>query len=422
MKPFRILYLSVYFVILFFSCKKEIKVIDNPNPGVALFGNGKEHYITQVIQTNDNHYILGGTTLGGANGMYDFYAMKVDENFNIVWYKNFGGKYGEIFYSMAQDEEGNIMIAGDSHSFGSSIDTNELYVNGLFYIVYINKDGDTIWEKTFRSNPGNKNFENISKKILYLNNKTFVVMGQTSNYSGNGSDYDVYGFCIDKQANIKWTRRLYIIPIPFYTSEFCQNACLSEDGNIIFQIRNDSNYTSQMRLAKTSLNGSGHTNNSFLWKGPSFINFLVNTTAPDNQDVFTILPMASCGGDKVAMADLLTGGLIMTKEDGSLLKMVAFKNHVTIFNMRRVDERLMVIGTATKTNGSFPVIIFTTLSGDVLEEIYLNENSFSNPNINVGNVFINNKNEFVFFGSVKTKKGSNIVMMKYDHCGNLITK
>lgn len=409
-------------MLLFSTCKKEYKIVDNSNPGVTMFGDGREHFLNEVIETADHNFILGGTTLNGANGMFDYYALKVDQNFNIVWYKNFGGVYEDVFYSMAQDDEGNILMAGNSFSFGASIDSSNGNQSTEFYLVYINKDGNIIWEKSFQSNPNKQNFDNRSKKIIYLHNNSFAVMGETSNYSGNGGEYDVFGYCIDKQSNLKWTRRFFNVPIPSYSLEYCQNAILSEDRNIIFQIRNDSNYTPMMRLAKTSINGTGHTNNLYLWKGPVYSDFLANTLIQNNQAVYTILPMASCGGDRVAIADYATGELILTKDDGSLLKRVAFKNFVTISDITKLNEKLLIFGVAKLPEGDFPVIISTTLNGDILKETYLNKNSDSNPLMTYYKVFKNDKNEFVVFGTINTKKGSNIVMLKYDFNGNLIIK
>ncbi len=57
LKP--ILFLIPLFIV-FFGCKKEVKVIKNPNTLGTILGNGYNQTITEVIQTaEDEFYICG---------------------------------------------------------------------------------------------------------------------------------------------------------------------------------------------------------------------------------------------------------------------------------------------------------------------------------------------------------------------------
>ena len=406
--------LTISCILLLFTCKKEVKVTENVSIPGTVFSNGAEHFLGDVIKTADDHFILAGTALNGKNGMFDYFALKVDNNFNTIWYKNYGGKYFENFSSAASDENGNIMLAGISNSFGVSVDSLKEITSYIFYLVNIDKNGDIIWEKSYQPYPNLKNIDNEAKVIFYLKNQTFSVLGSTNNVLSNA---DVFGFTIDKQASITSTKRFNNDPISPYNYEYCQNAVLSEDGNIIFQMRNDTSSTSKMNLLKIESGLKGPSINKFIWMSPFYYNFINMSFSPNNDNN---IAMASCGGDKVAFGDKKNKRMILTDDFGRFSKSISFRNPTTISNITKSDNTLIVIGFSETPNGGFSSCHITDLEGNILEEIYFKLNSSKSPQISIYRVFFNNKNEIMVFGTYPSSKGQNIVMLKFDHNGNII--
>src|ERR1044072_9485652 len=117
------------------GCREKI-VVTKSNGFASVFGDGNEHSLEKVLQLADCNYLVCGTVNSGMHGLCDGYLMKVDDNFNVLWYKNYGGTNQDFFKSAAIDEQGNIMAAGNSYSFGVSVDSSVRVRSNLFYLVY----------------------------------------------------------------------------------------------------------------------------------------------------------------------------------------------------------------------------------------------------------------------------------------------
>lgn len=93
-----------------------------------------------IKKTNDNSFIICGTTQSFGNGSYDVYVLKVDENGNLIWQKTYGGTNWDEGYCIDLADNGYI-ITGFTRSFGSG--------NEDIYVIKIDENGNLIWQKTY---------------------------------------------------------------------------------------------------------------------------------------------------------------------------------------------------------------------------------------------------------------------------------
>lgn len=132
---------------------------------------------TCVKQTADSGYVVLGYTNSFGAGGYDFYLIKLDKNFNIIWTKTYGGTNWDFGNCVEQTSDGGYIICGETYSFGNGDED--------YYIVKTDMNGDTTWTKTFGGTE-----QDIAKSIIQTSDGNYLVTG-TSRSNGD-IDGDFY--------------------------------------------------------------------------------------------------------------------------------------------------------------------------------------------------------------------------------------
>lgn len=89
----------------------------------------------------DSTYIIAGETFSFGSGQRDMYIIRINSDGDTLWTRTFGGIADDIAKYVHVDRHDNILIVGNTESFGSG--------NSDVYLIYLNMAGDTIWTKTF---------------------------------------------------------------------------------------------------------------------------------------------------------------------------------------------------------------------------------------------------------------------------------
>jgi hypothetical protein len=173
------LLLLIGFTLLLGGCKKEVPK-QAPNP---LFAQTYPIEGNQVLlgstKAPDGGYLLWGSTDDNTTKSPNGFLMKLDANQNLVWYKMVGGNRNDEIRSACYDKDGNIMATGMSLSFD---DANRIGEFQSMYTVYLNGNGDVIWEKYYTAPSDKPNLSTVANKILYLPDGNFALIGSTLNY------------------------------------------------------------------------------------------------------------------------------------------------------------------------------------------------------------------------------------------------
>lgn len=119
-------------------------------------GTGRE-VLTEIRQTKDGGYIIGGSSESivsglkteAAYGSLDYWIVKLDGTGNIEWQKSFGGQYMDQLESILPTKDEGYIIGGWSNSPKSGNKTEETFGEGDYWILKLDKNGDTEWERTF---------------------------------------------------------------------------------------------------------------------------------------------------------------------------------------------------------------------------------------------------------------------------------
>lgn len=158
-------------------------------------GGNNEDQFASIYQTNDNGFIIGGSSYSGISGLKtepskgsdDFWVMKLDSFGSILWQKTIGGINSDGIASIDKTLDGYFLLCGNSSSPISGDKTE--YNRGLedIWIVKIDENGTIIWDKTVG---GNDQDYTTGKTIKHTNDNGIIVGASSkSDISGDKTEY-----------------------------------------------------------------------------------------------------------------------------------------------------------------------------------------------------------------------------------------
>jgi hypothetical protein len=107
--------------------------------GGASFDGGMD-----VLETSDGNILMLCFTDNFGAGDRDFWLLKLNSRGIVIWNKLYGGEQYEEPQALIQTSDGNFVLAGHSASF--------VDLNHDAYAVKVDQEGNIIWEKTYGSN------------------------------------------------------------------------------------------------------------------------------------------------------------------------------------------------------------------------------------------------------------------------------
>ncbi|MHA2251261.1 MAG: hypothetical protein ACXAD7_12940 [Candidatus Kariarchaeaceae archaeon] len=140
---------------------------------------------TSHIQTTDGGFLVVGFTYSFGVGESDVWALKTDNNGNMLWNKTYGGEKDDRANSVIQTSDGGYAFAGWTSSFGNS--SQEMYV------IKTDHNGKMLWNQTY----GGEGI-NVANGIIQTDDEDFILGGES-----NGN------MCLiktDMNGSVQWNR------------------------------------------------------------------------------------------------------------------------------------------------------------------------------------------------------------------------
>ena len=169
------------------------------------YGGTQNDRITDVIQADDNGYVMVGYSessnfdITDNKGSYDYWVIKITEYGQLEWKHNFGGSGIDQAFGIAKTDNNSYIIVGKSNSNDKDVSKS---LGGFdAWVIHLDHHGELIWEKSF----GGAEFDNVNT-ITKLSNGNFAIAGNTRNsFDGkpNNGQNDFWVFEIDNKANSK---------------------------------------------------------------------------------------------------------------------------------------------------------------------------------------------------------------------------
>ena len=86
------------------------------------FGGTNNDRVNQVIEAQDSGILMIGASesndfdVTDSRGSYDFWAVRLDQEGNLIWEQSYGGSEIDIAYSAVTTSDGGYLLVGDTRS------------------------------------------------------------------------------------------------------------------------------------------------------------------------------------------------------------------------------------------------------------------------------------------------------------------
>ena len=203
-----------------------------------VIGDSLDNFGYSVAQDlNGFIYVAGSTNGTSSHGSLDMYLVKLDSSGNVLWEKTYGGPQSDEANSIVLDSNGDIVLAGTTQSFGSG--------GADAFVLKVDSAGTSIWSKTF-GGAGNENFQAITP----IRGGGYVLVGSSSSFGNNHG----YAVRINNVGDSLWTKSYYLgnYRIPGIINDVKQK----DDSALIYTGFSETSNFGNMFHMKTDLNGS----------------------------------------------------------------------------------------------------------------------------------------------------------------------
>ncbi|QNF31554.1 T9SS type A sorting domain-containing protein [Adhaeribacter swui] len=155
------------------------------------YGGNSSDDLSTVIATSDGGYLVGGSSVSGISGekseknlaesYVDYWVLKIDAIGKKIWDKTYGGQNHDYLRALAETNDNGYLLGGTTYS-DKGFDKNEPS-RGLqdFWLVKVNSNGSKVDEKTY----GGENYDDLIKILPAPENK-YIIGGS----SGSGISTD----------------------------------------------------------------------------------------------------------------------------------------------------------------------------------------------------------------------------------------
>ncbi|TRW23797.1 T9SS type A sorting domain-containing protein [Flavobacterium zepuense] len=186
-------------------------------------GGPGQDIVKSVIPTKDGGYIIGGSSSSDISekvlkglpdpygkweecrGNLDYWVIKLDSKGIVKWQRTLGGRYADVLESIEQTKDGGYIIGGHSNSPSSTDKSEEGYGEGDYWIIKLNKDGATEWQKIL----GGADDDHLSS-IIQTKNGGYIIGGTSASATSgnkkrsNKKGIDFWVIKLDETGEIIW--------------------------------------------------------------------------------------------------------------------------------------------------------------------------------------------------------------------------
>lgn len=175
-----------------------VKIIDHTSKLLwnKRFGGAGADYFTTIINTMDNGYLAGGYTNSDISGEQtqsnrgknDFWIVKSDATGKKLWDRRFGGSENDLLTTLIQTQDNGYLLGGSSLSDASGDKTQNGRGNRDYWIIKLDALGNKQWDKRFGGS-GNDEL----KKVMQLPSGRYILAGTSNSPAGGDKSIDSQG-------------------------------------------------------------------------------------------------------------------------------------------------------------------------------------------------------------------------------------
>lgn len=172
------------------------------------FGGTNNDRSFDVVQANDGGFVVTGFSesndfdISNSHGSYDYWVIKINSVGEMVWEKSLGGTEIDQGRSIIKTNDNAYIIAGNSFSTDEDISMN--YGSSDFLLVKLSDDGNIIWSKNY----GGSKFDFATSINSSADGYIVTGYSQSSDndVKGNFGGNDFWILKISEEGDLKWQR------------------------------------------------------------------------------------------------------------------------------------------------------------------------------------------------------------------------
>ncbi len=138
-------FIIVGFTYSFGEGSRDFYVVKTDSIGNPLwtrtYGGSADDLAYSVQQTNDGGFIIAGFTESFGVGSRDVYLVKIDSSGDLIWTKTYGGGGIDFGFCIKATDDNGYIVSGTTNSFGAGSED--------IYFLRLNADGDTLWTRAY---------------------------------------------------------------------------------------------------------------------------------------------------------------------------------------------------------------------------------------------------------------------------------
>lgn len=158
------------------------------------FGGNTDDYGYALQHTQDGNIIVAGRSLSYGVGQYDLYLIKMTTEGDTLWSRTYGNiNYDEAF-DVDTTSDGGLIVCGKNSTSDWA---------GDLFLMKLNANGTMAWSKTYGSTVG---LADTGYGVKQTSDGGFIATGSTASFGSGGSD--VYVIKTNATGVVEWTRTI----------------------------------------------------------------------------------------------------------------------------------------------------------------------------------------------------------------------
>ncbi len=154
-------------------------------------GGPKDDEAYGVALTPTGNIVVSGYTESFGAGDWDAWILRLNGNGSVIWQKTYGGKKSDEANAVAIAPNGDIIVAGDTSSFGAG--------GSDFWVLRLSGNGKPEWSRTY----GGKK-DDYANAVALTPNGDIIVAGGTYSFGAGGKD--LWVLKLDSEGNVEWEK------------------------------------------------------------------------------------------------------------------------------------------------------------------------------------------------------------------------
>jgi uncharacterized repeat protein (TIGR02543 family)/uncharacterized delta-60 repeat protein len=155
------------------------------------YGGPDREDFYSIHQTNDEGYVVAGSTKSYGAGDSDFWVFKLSSIGEIEWQKTYGGINVDFLYSIHQSSDEGYIITGDTKSFSAG--------DSDIWVLKLDSWGEIEWQKTYGGSE-----DDYARSIQNTSDSGYIVAGITQSFGAGLEDFWILK--LNSVGVIEWQR------------------------------------------------------------------------------------------------------------------------------------------------------------------------------------------------------------------------